>query len=551
MSYFVHSIKPYDVFLMIIFAALLVGAALFAQSFRKKQYDLIGMRKYFFAVSGILLLISILSLVYNNTGGRKLNYSLEFTGGTIIEMGFEKSDISSDEIKNAIEKYSASIKNASEKLKTPVVQMEGTAKQITYPEKYNSILLTMKKKDGSIIKNSEISGILTPFIDNYGSVIMLDEKIPESEQVDLRLGIAKVVKENEVKPEENKENKQKNSVDITPDEKDKIGKLLSFFDKNLEVVSIVKGPDVTVPVKTKEFKSAIVRLSKEDLTNLSADDVLLLITQLSKDFGNIYKFKVESIGPTIGGELRGKALLAIFIALGLQLIYITLRFGNQVRFGIAADIALLHDLVIMVGIYSIVGREIDSPFLAALLTVIGYSVMDSIVIFDRIRENLKLLKKETYEQAVNISVNQTMSRSVNTLLTVLLTLFALYFFGGATLKNFAFALLIGCTTGAYSSIFIASPLLVIIDEWVKKKESERVANRRAELAAAAQAKSEKSKTEKQKEESARKSDDGGASQKKSEASDDSKKPTPRKSSSTRQRTKKRLNKASKPVNNQQ
>lgn len=190
---------------------------------------------------------------------------------------------------------------------------------------------------------------------------------------------------------------------------------------------------------------------------------------LQNKFGNTELLKNESIGPTVGNELKRGAIIAIIVALVIQLFYITFRFGTNIRYGIAADIALVHDVIIMVGFYSLTGREIDSPFVAALLTVIGYSVMDSIVIFDRIRENMIKIQRVTFPQLVNTSVLQTMTRSVNTLLTVLFTLFALYFFGGETLKNFAFALLIGVTSGAYSSIFVASPTLVIWDEWRKKQ----------------------------------------------------------------------------------
>jgi len=137
-------------------------------------------------------------------------------------------------------------------------------------------------------------------------------------------------------------------------------------------------------------------------------------------------------------------------------------------------LALVHDVIMMVGLYAFFGREADSPFLAALLTVIGYSVMDSIVIFDRIRENLKSSSRASFETVVNQSVLQTMTRSINTLMTVLFTLLALYFFGGETLKNFAFALLIGVTSGAYSSIFIASPLLVIWEKWSRAREKRRM-----------------------------------------------------------------------------
>ena len=152
-------------------------------------------------------------------------------------------------------------------------------------------------------------------------------------------------------------------------------------------------------------------------------------------------------------------------------IYIFFRFGNQIRYGFAADLALIHDVIIMLGFYSLAGREIDSPFVAALLTVVGYSVMDSVVIFDRIRENINDWWDEhgdeddaPYEKIVNDSVNQTMTRSINTTLTTLVTILAIFYFGGDTLQNFAYALLVGITSGAYSSIFVASPILVSIND---------------------------------------------------------------------------------------
>jgi len=186
--------------------------------------------------------------------------------------------------------------------------------------------------------------------------------------------------------------------------------------------------------------------------------------------------QITSVGPSLSKEYLSRSLWALVIALVLQLLYIAFRFGNQLRYGIVADIALIHDVLVMVGIYAIANRKADDAFLAALLTVIGYSVMDSIVIFDRIRENSRLMPEMPYDQMVNTSLLQTMTRSVNTLATVLITLLALFLFGGDTLKNFAFALLVGVTSGAYSSIFIASPLLVL---WKEREMRKRVAVRAA------------------------------------------------------------------------
>jgi preprotein translocase subunit SecF len=186
-----------------------------------------------------------------------------------------------------------------------------------------------------------------------------------------------------------------------------------------------------------------------------------------------------AVGPSLSQEYLQKSLLALVIALGLQLLYIAMRFGNQLRYGVIADIALVHDVVVMVGIYALANRKADDAFLAALLTVIGYSVMDSIVIFDRIRENSRVMADQPYDRMVNTSLLQTMTRSVYTLATVLIVLLALFFYGGDTLKNFAFALLVGVTSGAYSSIFIASPLLVL---WKQRDDRRRAGTHAATLA---------------------------------------------------------------------
>jgi len=179
--------------------------------------------------------------------------------------------------------------------------------------------------------------------------------------------------------------------------------------------------------------------------------------------------QITSVGPSLSREYLNRSLAALVIALLLQLLYIAFRFGNQLRYGIVADIALVHDVLVMVGIYAIANRKADDAFLAALLTVIGYSVMDSIVIFDRIRENSRVMPDVPYDKMVNTSLLQTMTRSVNTLATVVIVLVALLLFGGDTLKNFAFALLVGVISGAYSSIFIASPLLVIWKNYDQRK----------------------------------------------------------------------------------
>ncbi len=165
----------------------------------------------------------------------------------------------------------------------------------------------------------------------------------------------------------------------------------------------------------------------------------------------------EEVGPKIGSELKEKALLAIFWALVGIILYIWWRF--EFTFGLAAVTALFHDILITVGIFSIFGKEISLSIVAALLMIVGYSLNDTIVVFDRIREDLKIYRRESYASVINHSINETLSRTIITSLTTFVVVLSLYIFGGTVIRDFAFAILIGIIVGTYSSIFIASPIL--------------------------------------------------------------------------------------------
>ena len=184
--------------------------------------------------------------------------------------------------------------------------------------------------------------------------------------------------------------------------------------------------------------------------------------------------KLESVGPSLGREYLTKAIWALIIALSIQFLYIAFRFGWNYIFGLVTIIALVRDAAMMIGIYAIAGKAADDAFLAAVLTVIGYSVMDTIVILDRIRENTKVMSDAPYDKIVNTSILQTMTRSFNTLATVVITLVALLALGGASLQNFAFALLVGILSGGYHSIFYSAPLVLVF----RKRQLEGAAQRR-------------------------------------------------------------------------
>ncbi|NTU98432.1 protein translocase subunit SecF, partial [Candidatus Falkowbacteria bacterium] len=196
----------------------------------------------------------------------------------------------------------------------------------------------------------------------------------------------------------------------------------------------------------------------------------------SKD-NKVEETRFDSVGPSIGQELKQKSVNAIFFVLLAIVLYISWAFRKvskpiaSWKYGMAALIALSHDTIITLGVFSVLGKfynvEINTPFVAAILTVIGYSVHDTIVVFDRIRENLPKSHSD-FEGTVNVSLNQTLVRSVNTSVTVLLTLVAVTVFGGESIRTFALALTVGIAIGTYSSIFVASPILVVWEKWRQK-----------------------------------------------------------------------------------
>jgi|TARA_B000000475_G_scaffold118453_1_gene95803 preprotein translocase SecF subunit len=168
------------------------------------------------------------------------------------------------------------------------------------------------------------------------------------------------------------------------------------------------------------------------------------------------------ISPKIGSELSGKAVMAILSALALILLYISIRF--EFKFALGAIAALTHDILITLGMFSLLSYEISLPIIAAFLTIVGYSLNDTIVIFDRIRENLKASRNQAYSSIVNNSINESLSRTVITSLTTFLVVFILWLFGGEVIHNFAFAMIVGVIVGTYSSIYIASTLVIYLHE---------------------------------------------------------------------------------------
>ncbi len=234
---------------------------------------------------------------------------------------------------------------------------------------------------------------------------------------------------------------------------DQISIVFEQFGLNSNDVHVQPSGNDTLIIRTKEI---------DNETKVKAE------AALKEKYGDFVEQRAETVGPAVGAEVTRSASYAVIAAATMILLYITLAFRRlpqSFRYGVCAIIAMLHDVLVVIGVASIFGLlfgwEVDALFLTALLTVIGFSVHDTIVVFDRIRENLQRLRGLKFEEVVNHSIIQTLDRSINTQLTVLFTLAALVLFGGVTTRQFVLTLFIGIVSGSYSSIFNASPLLVV------------------------------------------------------------------------------------------
>ena len=258
---------------------------------------------------------------------------------------------------------------------------------------------------------------------------------------------------------------------------------------DLRFEKVVNINDVRAVLNEYDLSNSTIQLSGENSSSTESENVMIrtvdleeqerkeVMAALTDKLGAYQVLREEKVGATMGTELIMNAVYATIISWLLIIAYVSYRF--EFKFGISAVLGLAHNVIIVLGAFALTQRQIDSSFVAALLTIIGYSINDTIVIFDRIRENLKLhfRKNGDIVELVNTSIYQTMTRSIYTVSTVLFATFALYFFGGDTTKDFAFALLIGFFCGAYTSIFIASPLWVTFRRYSDKK---RLAKRMAD-----------------------------------------------------------------------
>ena len=382
---------------------------------------IIQRRKLWFTLSSLLFIASIIALL---NWGVKLG--IDFTGGTLLEFSFKDKTLNSQEIKDSLRDLN---------LGDISVQFSGE----------KDVLVRFKDVDE----------------DTHQKILQaLDNKVGEKNG-SASVPSGETPASNSGAPE--------NKTDVNSQEGVKANEKINPV---LAETSPVAVPGGNVSVTTTDGSATI---SAEGSGDVKVEPVSVANGALK----NIEEKRFDSIGPAIGSELKTNAIWAIVIALVAMVVYIGWAFRkisypvSSFKYGIVATLALFHDVTITLGIFSALGHfynvEVGLPFVAAILAVLGYSVNDTIVVFDRTRENLLRSGMSDFEEIVNKSVNETMTRSINTTYTTLLVLFCVYLFGGESIRYFIVALFVGIFFGTYSSIFIASPLLVTWHNWDLKK----------------------------------------------------------------------------------
>jgi preprotein translocase subunit SecF len=379
--------------------------------FKQTNFDFLGKKWPFIIASLILTAAGLASLAIK--GGPK--YGIDFNGGALMEVNFIKRP-TADAIRAAVHKR---------------VTGEIEVQEISNSQE---VLITTEGRD-----EREMDRVRKDIIDS------LNENFGDrSGKVDVnnigQLSLADALRDP----------LQKAAVPMSED----------------QLQALVKGI-----LAYRDTRSGLIQ-NLDELRNVPGMNpaALAVIKQVGSP-NNFAIRRVEIVGPKIGADLRAQALRTVLLALAAMLVYIAFRF--EWIYGVAAVIAVFHDTIITIGLFSIFNKEIDLTVIAALLTLVGYSMNDTIVTFDRIRENIRLQRRGTFTEIVNASINQTLSRTILTSGLTLLTALSLYFFGGQVLSGFSFALVFGILVGTYSSIFIASPILIFWKDVADRKQKTR------------------------------------------------------------------------------
>ena len=384
--------------------------------FRNTNIDFLGKKWYFLAFSLIFSVAGLLSIFF----WHGIPLGVEFRGGTLVYVKFAQTpDL--DKVRQAMDRAG---------LKNPRIQRFG-------PVSANEVLIDLGLQETSEAaldrgKNAIIQALQTQNASNEGKQDLNNSGTPTLEQYLL----------------------QKDPLHLGTDAATQYH---------------------TIAQKIEDFRNKErggVLSSVDDLRGVVPPEV---VNALKEGFytSDFVVRNVEIVGPQVGGQLRHQAIMATLYSLAGMLVYLWFRF--EMIYGVGAVVACFHDTIITVGFFSLLNKEISLTVIAAILTLIGYSMNDTIVVFDRIRENIKLLRREPLADIVNKSINQTLSRTILTSGLTFLTVLSLYLFGGEVLRGFSLALVIGILIGTYSSIAVAAPMLVAYQDWRARRTGEAVA----------------------------------------------------------------------------
>ena len=372
------------------------------QIFKNPNFKFMNYKFYALALSGIIIAIGLINIF----AGKGLTGGIDFTGGALIQIRF-------DEIKNTGDLRQKLLENNFD----PKIQRVGE-------DQKEFIIRVMLPEEQEFVEDEELE-----------AHVVIGNRI-----VDI------------LTSSEDKANTEKGLVDLNNIDIDELtGMLSSSFPDNPEEIA----QEIINLRESAELKGIIENF--DQLRNAGIDEDVINLLKEKTFLGSLAVKRRETVGPQVGEDLRNKATQATVWALIGMLIYIGIRF--KFAYGVAAIITLAHDVLITMGIFSLTNREINLPVIAAILTIVGYSLNDTIVIFDRVRDNLKLLRKEKFDNILDTSINQTLSRTIITSGTTFFTVFVLFLFGGKVINDFAFTMMIGVITGTYSSIYQSCSLL--------------------------------------------------------------------------------------------
>lgn len=383
------------------------------QAFKNPKFNFMKYKIHAFILSGIIIAVGL----FNITLGKGLNYGIDFAGGTLIRIML-KDPIPVGEVRNALE-------------------IKGLAKsriQELGHDNREYIIRTLQ----------------------HIEVMELEEELEAHEIIGNK--VVEALRSKEYDDLLEKGLYDLNSIDLS--------ELSSLLQPRFE-----DAADIAQKIIDYRVQQGIIHdfLSLKQQAGISSDVIQFL--EKNTFLGNLTVLSRETVGPQVGRDLRRKAIQATIWALFGMLLYIGFRF--KFAYGISAILTLSHDVLVTLGIFSLTNREINLPVIAAILTIVGYSLNDTIVIFDRIRDNLKILRKHPLEEIINNSLNQTLSRTIITSGTTFLTVLALFLFGGEVINDFAFTLLIGLISGTYSSIYQSCPYLYFWNKIFKPKKGLR------------------------------------------------------------------------------